>query len=257
MNIKYLLSAIAILMSLGLSAQRKKDLKRKIEHLTANLDSVQNRLIVSQRNEKVYKEKASTLEKEVTELKQANATMMTNLNKFSELSTKNSENVSIAMKALKQKEAQLNSIGEGILKDDSMAMMVMSNMKQTFGSQVTPKSVDGEIVIAVKVNQLLSHTGKVSSSGKEFLQKLAQVMGQVPDIHLTIESLDMTGEFDKAFMHAATLCGILQKEFSIAPEKLGAKAKDGNFTEGINFRFHPGYQAFYKEVNSQYKAGQN
>ena len=71
---------------------------------------------------------------------------------------------------------------------------------------------------------------------------------------LTIEGLSMTGELDLAADQASAIGSLLQKQFSIASNRIQTLGKDGNFKEGINLVIHPDYARFYDMVKEHMKA---
>ena len=62
-----------------------------------------------------------------------------------------------------------------------------------------------------------------------------------------------TGEFDIALKQATAISNMLQKEFKIEPKRLSAKAKDGGFSDGVQLKIHPQYNAFHAFIKDHMK----
>jgi len=254
---RLLLSLLFISVSLStLSAQRKSDLIAEIADLKSEMDSLKNELFTAKKIEKASVVKADALETQVSELQDANATLLTNLNNFAKVSNKNSDIANSAMASLQAKEAQLKSMKDAIAKHDSTAIVVLTNAKQTLGENAKIAVSNGTVIISSGLSALFgSDTGSdLTEAGKAWIGKIASILNVNPEIALTVEGLSMTGDLDLPGKQAATIATVLQKDFAIAPERLNSLGKDGNLKEGINLRLHPSYEAFYLMVREQMKS---
>ena len=120
---RILLSLCVVLsVSCSLYGQRKSELIAEIDNLRMQLDSLKSEVVEARKNEKVSLVRAESFEAQVTELQDANATLMKNLNTFAKISSKNSDNVNKAMASLRDKENQLKAIKNAIASNDSTAM---------------------------------------------------------------------------------------------------------------------------------------
>jgi outer membrane protein OmpA-like peptidoglycan-associated protein len=193
----------------------------------------------------------------VVELQDANTTLLKNLSSFAEVSSKNSDNISKAMTSLNEKEKQLKSINDAISSNDSTAVIVLTNVKQTLGEDAKIGVSGGAVVIS---NNLIALFGgdtstSVTTEAQSWLQKVANILTANPKMALTIEGLSMTGNLQLAVQQAAAISEVFQKQFTIAPERITILGKDGNFKEGVNLKIHPKYDAFYRMVKESMKNG--
>ena len=92
--------------TISIYAQKKSELLTKIEVLKFQVDSVKALVSDAEMNERLSTAKAKSLQSQVTELQDANASLLKNLNSFATVSTKNSDNVNRAMESLQAKESQ-------------------------------------------------------------------------------------------------------------------------------------------------------
>ena len=96
----FLCSAIFIVGLSNVQAQKKSELIEQNQDLKYKLDSISRMVSTSQRNEKLANQRSDEYQSQVTELQDANATLMKNLNSFAALSSQNSENINKTMDAL-------------------------------------------------------------------------------------------------------------------------------------------------------------
>ncbi len=248
---------IIFFTSMSLHAQRKSELIAEIHNLKSQLDSVNAEVFEARKNEKISLTEATSYKEQVVELQDANTTLLKNLSSFAEVSSKNSDNISKAMTSLNEKERQLKSINDAISSNDSTAVIVLTNVKQTLGEGAKIGVSGGAVVIS---NNLIALFGgdtstSVTIEAQSWLQKVANILTANPKMAMTIEGLSMTGNLQLAVQQAAAISEVFQKQFTIAPERITILGKDGNFKEGINLKVHPKYDAFYRMVKESMKNG--
>ncbi|MFH6603991.1 hypothetical protein ACEZ3G_10925 [Maribacter algicola] len=250
------LSFVLLLTAIG-SAQKKSELIAQINGLEKERDSLKSLVTLAQKNEKVSTARAESFEAQVSELQDANATLLKNLNSFAEVSNKNSNIVNSAMASLEAKEKQLKDIKDAISSNDSTAIVVLTNAKQTLGENANISVSNGAVVISESLNALFgSDTGTaVTEKAETFLGQLAQILSVNPEIALTVEGLSMTGNLDLPAKQAASVASVLQTKFSVDSSRINTLGRDGNLKEGVLLKLHPKYDAFYLMVRESMKNG--
>ncbi|MCJ7465290.1 MAG: hypothetical protein MUO53_01180 [Maribacter sp.] len=235
--------------------QKKSELLDEINHLRTELEATKALVTTAQKNEKISTARAESFETQVQELQAANGTLLKNLNSFAEVSNKNSENVNRAMSSLGEKEKQLKDINDAISKNDSTAIIILTNAKQTLGENARISVQNGEVVISESLETLFGGDTamEVASSAEAFLGQIAAILNANPNSAVTVEGLSMTGELDLAARQAAAVASVLQKKFAVDPERITILGKDGNFKEGIAIKIHPKYNRFYIMVKENIK----
>ncbi|MEX0289539.1 MAG: hypothetical protein AB3N14_10560 [Flavobacteriaceae bacterium] len=252
-----LVSTVCLFAITSLSAQKKSELLAEIDELQTRLDSTEAIVIEARKNEKISVAKATSFEDQVRDLQEANATLLKNLNSFAEVSSKNSSAINQALASLEEKEGQLKFINDAIARNDSTAIVVLTNAKQALGENAKVAVSNGAVIISESLDMLFggSSNTSVTSDAETWLGQVAQVLKANPEIVLTIEGLTMTGELDMAATHASTIALVLQKSFAIDPARITTLGKDGNFKEGIQLKLHPNYSQFYNGVKANIKNG--
>ncbi len=251
-----LVLSLVITCSISGNAQKKSELIAELAELKMQLDSVNNQIAISLRNEKSSLAKAESFESQALELREANKTLMKNLNSFSQLSSQNSSNMNKAMESLNAKERQLKIINDAIAKNDSLALVVLTGAKQTLGENAKIGVTNGMVVISPDLNTLFGNdTGStISSEAQLMIQKIAQILVSNPDMDITIEGLSMTGDLDLPAQQASAISTALQG-LEIPAERIHTVGKDGNLKEGVLLKIHPKFSAFYHMVKEHLKNG--
>ncbi|NNK18640.1 MAG: hypothetical protein HKP49_05760 [Maribacter sp.] len=256
MNRIILTVCVLFISSSLLFAQKKKDLIAEIATLKTELDAANAEVTLAKKNERIGVARAESFEAQVKELQDANATLLKNLNSFAEVSNKNSENINMVMAKLEEKEHQLKAINNAIASNDSTAIVVLTNAKQTLGENAKIGVSNGSVIIATTLESLFGTTSgaTVKTESLTWLEKIANILKANPKVSITIEGLSMTGELDTAAEQASAVGAVLQNQFSIDRTRVHAIGMDGNFKEGINLKLHPNYKEFYTMVKENMKS---
>ncbi|MFC4096652.1 OmpA family protein [Euzebyella saccharophila] len=251
----YFLAIFLLAFSLtSLHAQRKSDLIAEIDELKSQLDSVNSELLESKKTERIATDKANSYESQVTELQDANNTLMQNMKSFAEVSNKNSNIVTSAMASLEAKENQLKAIKDAISSNDSTAIVILTNVKQTMGENAKISVANGGVVVSNTLNGLFgSDTGdQLTAEGASWAEKIAQILAANPKANVTVEGLSMTGDIHIPAQQALSVARKL-KEAGVEAERVASLGRDGNLKEGIQVIIHPAYGAFYDMVREEMK----
>ncbi|QLG46875.1 OmpA family protein [Costertonia aggregata] len=250
-----LLFGSLLFISISLQAQKKSELIAEIDNLKSQLDSVSQEVAKARRAESASLAKAESFESQVGELQAANATMMKNLTSFAEVSNKNSENINKAMASLRAKENQLKSINDALASNDSTAIVILTNAKQTLGENAKISVTNGMVNISTALTALFAKDSEavLKPEAEAWIGKIANILNANPKIAVTVEGLNITGDFALSAQQAMAVSNMLQAKFSIDANRLRVIAKDGNFKEGINLRLHPDFSQFYMMVKDNMK----
>lgn len=243
-----------IILSVSVNAQKKSELIAEINSLKTQLDSVNTKVAEAQRSEKASLVKAESFEAQALDLREANKTLMKNLNSFSQLSSQNSSNMNKAMESLNSKERRLKSINDAIASNDSTALVVLTNAKQTLGENAKVGVSNGMVIISSSLASLFGTdtASKITAEAEPWVQKIGAVLTANPNMAITIEGLSMTGNLDLPAQQASAISSALQ-QLSIAPERITALGKDGNLKEGVMIKIHPKFDEFYMMVKDNMK----
>lgn len=254
MRIKLLFILLTLSSITTLQAQKKSELISEIATLKMQLDSVNAEVTDARKKEKVAQTESASYKSQVGELQDANRTLMKSLTSFTEVSSKNSSNFNLAMESLNQKEKQLKGINDAIASNDSTAVVVLTNAKQTLGENAKIGVSNGMVIISSGLAALFgSDTGStISVEAEPWVQKIGQILTANPNMAITIEGLSMTGDLDLPAQQATAISNALQR-LEITPDRITALGKDGNLKEGVVLKIHPKFAEFYLMVKENMK----
>ena len=254
---KFLPLVIVVTLSTfgSVQAQKKSELIEQNQDLKYRLDSISRLVSTAQSKQKVSEIKAEELQAQVTELQDANATLLKNLNSFAALSSQNSENINKTLATLERKEAQLKGIVDGVASNDSTAIVILTNAKQTLGENAKVQVNNGSVIISEKLDFYFADGlgAKVQESAKPWLEKIAKIIAANPKSAVTVSGLSMTGELDIALQQAASVAQILIKEYGVDGGRMNVKGMDGGLRESLQIEIHPDYKSFYATAKDDVK----
>lgn len=250
-----LLSLITLLTITAGQAQKKSELIAQNQELKFKLDSVKRIVSNAKQTEKISLIKADELQSQVSELQDANATLMKNLNSFATLSSQNTENINKTLATLERKEAQLKGLRDGFSRNDSTALVVLTNAKRTLGENAKVQVNDGVVIVSENIDFFFSDGlgSTLMDSSKDWITNVAKLINASPQAAITITGMSITGEFDVALNQATAVATELIKENAVSGLRLDVRAGDGGFKESIQIRIHPDYKDFYAKAKDDMK----
>ena len=140
-------------------------------------------------------------------------------------------------------------------KNDSIAIVILTQAKQTLGPDAKIGVSNGSVLISNSLDFLFGGdtTAVLSEGATEFLDKVGQLIVAHPERAISIEGLNITGEFDLTYTQMLAVANHLLTVEGVTPERLQLLAKDGNFKEGILIRLAPDSTNFYEMVKGEFK----
>lgn len=236
-------------------AQKKSELIEQNQDLKYRLDSITRLISNAQSKQKISEMKAEELQIQVTELQDANATLLKNLNSFAALSSQNSENINKTLATLERKEAQLKGIVDGVASNDSTAIVILTNSKQTLGENAKVQVDNASVIISEKLEFYFADGlgSQVQESAKPWLEKVSKIIAANPNSAVTVSGLSMTGELDIALQQAASVAQILIKDYGVEGARVSAKGLDGGLRESLQIEIHPNYKTFFTTAKNDVK----
>lgn len=236
-------------------AQRKSDLIVEIDSLQSQVRRLEKSVSEAQASDRAAQAKAESYEAQVIELKEANATLMTNLGSFANVSNKKEDALSKALESLNAKERQLKGIETTFSDNDSTIIVLLNDAKRTLGPDAQIKVAAGSMVISGSLSTLFgSDTGTtLTEAGNTWTERIAALAKAHPRLGITVEGLSMTGDMTIAANQATAVMNSLMGTYEVSESRLQTRARDGNFSEGVDILLHPDYRRFYQMVQDEVK----
>jgi|GEM_PF-1129968 len=263
--------ALALGMSSFVAAQSKKDLIAAMDQLKKELSTLKDELSESRKSDRINLTKVQSMETQVKDLKETNASLLANMGSFTQLSEQKSKNLERSLQTIKNKDRQLNTINDALTKGDSSKLATLTVFKNGLGS-----SVDSEVKLNIQkgavyltmANSFLfgdSKSIKISTTAKSLLGKIGNVLNAKPDLTIVVEGnsneLSFGGSaqdnWDLSSLQASAVARTLQTEFAVAPKRIEVLGKSEYGSSSIEtstrIMVSPKYDAFYAMVKESMK----
>lgn len=270
LTIKYLMAA-GLYLLLGLTllqAQKKKDLIAEVDRLQSELATTKTELAQAKKNEAAGNARVAAIESELAELRQTNTTLLANLNKITEESSKKTASISESLTNMQRTERQLRAISDALTRMDSTTLGIVTALKQTMGEDAKMGISNNVVVLSVPNATLFGDNDAsydLSSTDESFFTKIGDILNRYPETKLLIESYANTTSLGKgapadnlelSALRAVAIRKMLSDSNGIKEDRITATGKG---IEGLsvetNTRFHirPNYEAFHKSLKESIK----
>lgn len=255
---RFTLTLLLLLIFIGSSiqAQNKKELIEQVNTLNSELSSIKAELLESQKNEKISQARADSFESQLQGLQENNATLLQNLNNFTTQSNDKLDNLGNVMESLRKKEAELKFINDAFTSNDSISLLVLTNLKQTLGENANIKVEKGAVVVIMDHTTLFGANAgntKIEGGSAELLNKLAGVIKSNPDMAVTLEfHTDDTNSWENVYAEASSVATALGNTAEIKPERIKVSRKS-EMANNLHIRLHPNFNTFYINVRENMK----
>lgn len=251
-----LLIIICAFLQVSLQAQNKKELIAEVNELKSSLAQKDSLLVASQKQERISVAKAESFENQVLELQAANATLLKNLKIFTEASSRRSESIGQTLESLREKEAQLKLINDQFAKNDSIALLVLTDLKKTLGEEAKIAVDKGTVAIVMSQASMFGEDDSSLNLTPEAgvaLDKIGQLMGRYPDWVASVESQE-NGMIDKPVrsQQSGILVSKLSDSSGNSADRVYQSRKE-TLVNAFHIRLHPRYQDFYLSVRESLK----
>ena len=192
-----------------------------------------------------YEEKAAalsnvaSLEEQINFLKSNNQDLISNLGNLTTLSQKGAENLEKSLESLKEKDTRIKSLRDAVTRKDSVTLALVTSLKGVLGNIADEDieiNVEKGVVYVSISDKLLFKSGSfsVNNAAKEVLGKVAKVINDKPELEFMVEGhtdnvpIKVEGtqdNWDLSVRRATAIVRILQKDFSVAPERMTAAGR--------------------------------
>ncbi|MCX2719693.1 hypothetical protein [Lentiprolixibacter aurantiacus] len=253
---KSLLLLVLIALSYSLNAQSKRELFAEIDQLRAELSQKDSVIASAQQQEKISTARAAVFERQVSELQDANATLLKNLKIFTEASSRRSESIGATLESLREKESRLKIINDQFSKGDSIALLMVTDFKNTLGEGAQIKIGQGMLALPLSHEFLVGeneNADTLSLEASDYLKKVGQVLKQYPTWQLGLITQDngMIDEENRDAQITAVL-DIINQETGIPAWQITQRKLDG-LINALEIRLHPDYADFYRTIRKSMK----
>ncbi|GAA4274943.1 OmpA family protein [Aquimarina gracilis] len=264
-----LFATVLFISTASIQAQKKKDLLDEIDKLRKELKTTKAELSDSKKKEKATLTQVATMEAQVKDLKETNASLLSNMGSFTELSKKKAQNLEKSLESLQQKDKQLKSINDAISKGDSIKLATLTVVKQALGSDAKIGVQNGAVILSIPNTVLFGENDKsitLEDKAKGILGKLATALNSKPDLKIIVEGNSnalnfkdktLNDNWDLSSRQAAVIVKTLQKEYKVDPKRMTVLGKSEYGSDSIETAtriiIDPKFDEFYGLVKENMK----
>ncbi len=266
-----LLASILFISTTSIHAQKKKDLLEEIDKLRQELKTTKGELNDSRKKEKATLSQVESIQMQVKDLKETNASLLTNMSSFTQLSNQKAKNLETSLNSLQEKDKQINTINDAISKSDSIKLATLTIFKNVVGGQGKIGVKNGAVIITVANTLLFGDDDKsvtVEDKAKGFLEKLANALNSKSDLKIIVEGnsnalnfkdKSIVDNWDLSSRQAAAVVRVLQNEYKVDPKRMDVLGKSEYGSESIETStriiIDPKFDEFYGLVKENMKNG--
>jgi len=160
--------------------------------LKTQLDSVTNELYAVKRKVSTAEVKADSFKAQVEDLKNTNATLLSNIESFTALSNQKSSNLEQSLESMKEKDMQLEAINKSLYARDSVVLVLVTKLNKALqnvqGSNAAVSSGNGNVVVTFNNDFLFDEKG-IKPTADSTVESIAVVLqNEVNSVDISIES---------------------------------------------------------------------
>ncbi len=248
--------------------QNKKELFAEIDQLEAELTETRSALATARKNEAASAAKVVAIEAELADLRQTNATLLTNLNRITEESSKKTASISESLSNIQRTERQLRSISDALTRIDSTTLQILTDLKKTMGESARIGVSNNMVVLALDNTLLFGDNDKsfaLQDNASTYLGTIAEILKRYPDTKLSVESHANALNFEKgapadnlelSALRAVAIGRKMSASLGVKEDRVMAIGKG---VEGLNIEtttrlaIRPNYEAFFKTLKDNVK----
>lgn len=243
---------VFVLMTTSVLAQSKRELKEQVSALNNKLKVLEQ----TQADLDQAERRVSSLETQIEQLQVTNDGLMANMNKFLEASNQQSSTIGKTLEALQHREAQIKGIRDTFSAQDSIAILVVTDLKRTLGENAQIGVERGAITVKMEQSFLYGDKAKninIEEVAKNFLSKIAVVANKYDKLSVSVVG-DAGLEPEIGGPRVSGITAAFENEFEVAPNRLRSILNTG-FTSVIKVQLHPDFNAFYLDIRDDLKSG--
>ncbi len=233
----FMISLVSVLLMT--SCASKKDLlacQEENKALQANFQNTKDELSDTKGKLAASNTRVASLEEQIAELRQANSTLQSSLDKSLSNTSQNNISIEKLVDQINESNQYIRHLVEVKSKSDSLNMVLTNNLTRSL-SQEELKEVDvqvlkGVVYISLADNMLYkSGSYEINNRAAETLSKIAKIIKDYKDYDVLIEGntdnvpisrQNIRNNWDLSCLRAASVVMALQNDYGVDPKRLTA-----------------------------------
>ncbi|WP_103866446.1 OmpA family protein [Aquimarina sp. I32.4] len=265
-----LLVCVLFMSTLSIHAQKKKDLLEEIDKLRKELNTTKSSLNDSRKKEKATLTEVKTMEAQVKDLKETNASLLNNMSSFTQLSNQKAKNLETSLKSLQEKDKQIKVVNDAIGKSDSTKLATLTVFKNALGGEANIALKNGAVLITLANTSLFGNddSAVIDAKAKSVLGKIAAALNSKPDLKIKVEGnsnaisfkdKSIKDNWDLSTKQASAVVRALQIDHKVDPKRMEVLGKSEYGSQSIETAtriiIDPKFDKFYGLIKESMKNG--
>ncbi|WP_459209828.1 OmpA/MotB family protein [Aquimarina rhabdastrellae] len=232
-------ASIAIVLSSCVSQKKFAELEAKQKETQDLLNTATVKLNSCLEEKAGNSARVQSLEDQIKNLKNTNASLLNNVGDLATLSKKEAENLERSLESIKEKDLQIKTMNDAINKKDSVTLALVTSLKGALGNLADDDiqvNVEKGVVYVSISDKLLFKSGSftVSKKARGVLGKVAKVVNDKPDIEFLVEGHTdnvpiknkvLLDNWDLSVKRATAVVRVLQNDFGVDPKRMTAAGR--------------------------------
>lgn len=249
---------LLIAVALPLQAQKKSELLYEIQLLKKEIRSWQDSVAQVKKERAAADGRVQAVEFELEQIRETNANLLENLNKFTTQSVQRTENIGKSLEDLRETEQKLQALRDRIGANDSLTLKLLTEIRG-FVDETKQLKVEKGAISFVYPSTAFYPADSISSNG--LVKKLEKVMMDNPEAQLILRG-EIASYQSPDYERAKTEYGTppLLKKLSEYIQRKGSPLKgrvitlhDKSTKADIYFQVVPDYTLFYLQTRETLK----
>ena len=240
MKKNYSIAIVTVLFLVSCVSQKKyTELETLQQNTKELLDSASVKLNTCNEEKESCDASLASIQEQVKFLKANNQDLINNIGNLTTLSQKGAENLEISLESMKEKDVRIQRMQDAVTKKDSVTLALVTSLKGVLGNLSDDDiqiNVEKGVVYVSISDKLLFRSGSytVTKQAKDVLGKVAKVVNDKPELEFMVEghtdnvpikSDGILDNWDLSVKRATAVVRILEKDFSVAPDRMTASGR--------------------------------
>ena len=240
MKKNYSIAIVTVLFLVSCVSQKKyTELETLQQNTKELLDSASVKLNTCNEEKESCDASLASIQEQVKFLKANNQDLINNIGNLTTLSQKGAENLEMSLESMKEKDVRIQRMQDAVTKKDSVTLALVTSLKGVLGNLSDDDiqiNVEKGVVYVSISDKLLFRSGSytVTKQAKDVLGKVAKVVNDKPELEFMVEghtdnvpikSDGILDNWDLSVKRATAVVRILEKDFSVAPDRMTASGR--------------------------------
>ncbi|GGK44648.1 MULTISPECIES: OmpA/MotB family protein [Flavobacteriaceae] len=246
--LKIIIIFFLIALTSCVSQKKYTDLQNQKERFENDLATCENEQLILDANLLNEQSKVAKLENQLDYFKSTNTNLLERLSDLSIVSKSGAESIKKSLEALNQQNKYIMDLTTSIQRKDSLNLVLVMNLKRSLDNfedeDINIEVKKGAVYVSISDKMLFkSGSYNLSPKAKEVIGKIAKIMNDHKTLDILVEGHTdnvpiytdcILDNWDLSVKRATSIVRLMQKEFSVQPERMTAGGRSKYIPKDTN-----------------------